>query len=239
MSELVALLTIQRHDNTLDQLRYKHEHLPERAAIAEIDAELETLASARAATEASRDDLRSRQRSIETDAADIEAKADSLTTKLYDGSVTSPKEATALGDEISGLKERQSNFETQAIELLLEIEPLDEQLVQAEAARGEFEAKRGEHQALLDSNASALEAEIADLVAERATAADAVDPDNLELYRKMRITYGPDAVVEFDPAHNGGCPVAMSAVELDRWKHLPPGTLEPCVDCGRLVAKLT
>ncbi|MFT7476583.1 MAG: hypothetical protein ACI81L_003540, partial [Verrucomicrobiales bacterium] len=26
--------------------------------------------------------------------------------------------------------------------------------------------------------------------------------------------------------------------ELDRWKHLPAGTLEPCVDCGRLVAKL-
>ena len=53
----------------------------------------------------------------------------------------------------------------------------------------------------------------------------------------MRITYGPDAVIEFDPAHNGGCPVAMSAVELDRWKHLPVGTLEPCADCGRLVGK--
>ncbi len=237
MSELVALLTVQRHDNTLDQLRFKHEHLPERAAIAEIDAELATLDKARATTEAARDELRTKQRSIETDASDVEAKAASLEAKLYDGSVTSPKEATALGDEITGLKARQSDFETQAIELLLEIEPLDEQLVQAEAAKGELEAKRGEQQSSLDANAAELDAEIAKLEAERETAAGDIDPDNLELYRKMRITYGPDAVVEFDPAHNGGCPVAMSAVELDRWKHLPAGTLEPCVDCGRLVAK--
>ena len=121
----------------------------------------------------------------------------------------------------------------------MEIEPLDEQLVQAEAARGEIEAKRAEASSTLDSSAAELDAEIASTEAERATAAESVSEENLELYRKMRITYGPDAVIEFDPAHNGGCPVAMSAVELDRWKHLPAGTLEPCVDCGRLVAKLT
>lgn len=237
MSELVALLTVQRHDNTLDQLRYKHEHLPERAAIAEIDAELESLAKARTSTEAARDELRTQQRSIENDAKDVEAKAASLNAKLYDGSVTSPKEATALGEEIANLKERQSDFETASIEVLLEIEPLDEQLVSAEAAQGQLDAQRADKQSALDAAAAELEAEIAQLESERATAADAVEPANLELYRKMRITYGPDAVVEFDPAHNGGCPVAMSAVELDRWKHLPAGTLEPCVDCGRLVAK--
>ena len=43
MSELVGLLTVQRNDNTLDQLRYKHEHLPERAIISDFDAELARL----------------------------------------------------------------------------------------------------------------------------------------------------------------------------------------------------
>lgn len=240
MSALVALLSVQRHDNVLDQLRYRHENLAERSAIAEIDEELAKLDKASAKTEAQRDELRTKQRGIETDAGDIEAKAAALEAKLYDGSVTSPKEATALGDEISGLKARQGDFETQAIELLLEIEPLDEQLVAAEAARGELEAKRVEQQASLDANAAELDTEIEQNETDRAAAAAEVgDDDTLELYRKMRITYGPDAVIEFDPAHNGGCPVAMSAVELDRWKHLPTGTLEPCTDCGRLVAKLS
>ncbi len=239
MSELVGLLTVQRNDNTLDQLRYKHEHLPERAIISDFDAELARLNAAAESTTSQRDELRKQQKSFEDDARDVEAKAATLEAKLYDGSVTSPKEASALGDEISGLKQRQSGLEDQSIELLLEIEPLDEQLVQAEAARGEIEAKRAEASSTLDSSAAELDAEIASTEAERATAAESVSEENLELYRKMRITYGPDAVIEFDPAHNGGCPVAMSAVELDRWKHLPAGTLEPCVDCGRLVAKLT
>ena len=238
MSEPEALLTVQGHDNTLDQLRFSHENLPQREAIRAIDAELELLASARTKTEGQRDELRKQQKSLEDDARDVEAKATSLESKLYDGSVTSPKEAGALGDEITGLKARQSDFEDQSIEVLLEIEPLDEQLVEAEAASGELEARRTAQQSELDAAAAELEGEISSVEAERASAAQAVTEANLELYRKMRITYGPDAVVRFDPAHNGGCPVAMSAVELDRWKHLPVGTLEPCVDCGRLVAKL-
>lgn len=238
MSEIESLLAVQRLDNTIDQLRFKHQNLPERQKLEEIAAELATLDKASATTEAQREDLRKRQRSLEADAADVETKANGLDAKLYDGSVTSPKEATALGEEITSLRARQSNIEDQSIELLLEIEPLDEQLVQAEAARGELEATQSQQQRSLDTNAGQLDQEIAAAESERAAAAAKVEPENLEMYRKMRITYGPDAVVEFDPDHNGGCPVAMSAVELDRWKHLPTGTLEPCVDCGRLVGKL-
>lgn len=239
MSEVAGLLEVQRLDNALDQLRYRHEHLPERALIAEADAELEKLAAARATTDGQREELRKRQRSLETEADDVEAKASSLELKLYDGSVTSPKEASALGEEIAGLKERQSGLEDQSIELLMEIEPLDEQLVQAEAIAGEIQAKRASHQQALDIAVGELDAEIADTEQQRAAAADGVPDEHLEHYRKLRITYGPDAIVAFDPAHNGGCPVAMSAVELDRWKHLPVGTVEPCTDCGRLVLKLS
>ena len=238
VSEIESLLRVQRLDNTLDQLRFKHENLAEREALATTADELSTLDRACAVTEQNRDELRKQQRSLETDASDVESKADALDAKLYDGSVTSPKEAAALGEEIKGLRARQSDLEDQSIEVLLEIEPLDEQLVNAEAARGQLQAMQGEQQAALDTAAGGVTAEIETAEAERSTSAALVTEANLELYRKMRITYGPDAIVEFDPAHNGGCPVAMSAVELDRWKHLAAGTLEPCVDCGRLVGKL-
>lgn len=239
MSELAGLVDVQRLDNELDQLKYRHENLPERELIAAVDGELEKLAGARAKTEAQREELRKRQRAFEAEAGDVEAKAQSLEAKLYDGSVTSPKEATALGEEISSLKARQSGFEDQSIELLLEIEPLDEMLVQAEAAAGELAAKRNAHQEEFDAVAGEIEAEIASSEAQREAAASGIPAENLEHYRKLRITYGPDAIVEFDPAHNGGCPVAMPAVELDRWKHLPVGSVEPCADCGRLVLKLS
>lgn len=238
MSELVALLEVQRLDNTIDQLRYKHEHLEERAAIVAINAELTELNEASAEAEETRDTLRRQERDLEAQSSDLAEKAANLDTRLYGGQVTSPKEATAMTEEIKNLKARESDLEDQALELLVEIEPLDEALLVTEAKRGELEAQRAAHEKSLTENEARLEAEIAVTEGERATTAEPLDETRLELYRKMRITYGPAAVIEFDPAHNGGCPVAMSAVELDRWKHLPAGTLEPCVDCGRLVAKL-
>lgn len=233
-----ALLDVQRLDNNLEQLRYRHAHLPEREALALLDTDEATLARATKQTRDQRDVLRKRERSLEDDANDLENKAKQLDTRLYDGSVTSPKDATAVGHEIEVLKERQSHLEDEAIELMVEIEPLDEQLVQAEALLGEMTAKRAELDASLAENAAELDVEIAAAEQERAASAASVDPDQLEHYRQLRITYGPDAVVEFDAGKDGGCPVAMSAVELDRWKHLPSGTIDHCVDCGRLVIKL-
>lgn len=238
-SEIEALLTVQRLDNTLDQLRFKHANLPEREALTKIATELATLDKASIVTSGQRDELRKQQKSLETEASDLETKANGLDARLYDGSVTSPKEASALGEEITGLRARQSDFEDQSIAVLLEIEPLDEQLVNAEAARGQLEAAQAEQETALELAATGIDGEIASAETDRVAAAAKVTEANLALYDKMRITYGPDAVIEFDPAHNGGCPVAMPAVELDRWKHLPVGSLEPCQDCGRMVGKLT
>lgn len=238
MTDMSGLLEVQRLDNVLDQLRYKHEHLPERAELAALTADQTRLETAAERTEEQRAELQRRERDFENEANDLEEKAARLEAKLYDGSVTSPKEATALGDEIKGLKERQGMLEEHGIELLVEMDPLNEQMVQAEAARGEMDAKQEALQTSVDADESDIEAEIERATVDRAAAAATLPADSVALYERMRITYGPDAVVEFDAGKGGGCPVAMSAVELDRWKHLPAGTAEPCVDCGRMVIKL-
>lgn len=238
MSELEALLEVQRLDNTLDQLRYKRDNLPERASISENKTALTALNASASEAEATRDDLRRRERDLETQAADLNDKAADLDGKLYGGAVTSPKEATAMTDEIKGLKSRASDLDDQALELMVEIEPLDEALVEVEAKRGAFEGTITSLESDLATAETEIDAEISTVEAERASAAEPITAERLDQYRKLRITYGPRAIVEFDPAKDGGCPVAMSAVELDRWKHLPAGTLDNCVDCGRLVAKL-
>ena len=238
MSELTALLDVQRLDNILDQLRYRHEHLSERAELLQLSTEEAGIKAASAGVDAERDNLRKRQRSLEDDAADVEAKAKDLDSRLYGGAITSPKEATVVAEEIANLKARQSELEDQSIELLVELEPLDEQLVSVEAALGEIEGRRTVLEQSLSEHGAEIDSEVEDTKSEREAVAATIDDSRLEQYRKLRITYGPRAVVEFDAGRGGGCPVAMSAVELDRWKHLPAGTLQSCVDCGRLVAKL-
>jgi predicted nucleic acid-binding Zn-ribbon protein len=238
MSELEALLDVQRLDNTIDQLRFKHDNLPERSGISETVATLAELNGSSAEEESARDALRREERDLEAQSNDLSEKAGVLDGKLYGGAVTSPKEATAMTEEIANLRAKVSGLEDSALELLVEIEPLDEALIETEAKRGALEGKKTQLEADLVQKAAELDAEIATTETARATAAEPIGDDRLELYRKLRITYGPRAVVEFDPNKDGGCPVAMSAVELDRWKHLPAGTLDHCVDCGRLVAKL-
>lgn len=238
MADPAAVLELQRFDNTLEQLRYRHEHLAERAdlkALAEDQAKLERAADR---TRTQRDELRRRERALEDDANDLDIKAKRLNTRLYDGSVTSPKEASAMGHEIESLEHRQHDIEDQAIELMEQIEPLEAQLVEAEAALGELTARQEALESSLVSATGEIDDEIAAAETERSIAAARLDAEMLEHYKRLRITYGPDAIVEFDAGKGGGCPVAMSAVELDRWKHSPAETVDHCVDCGRLVVKL-
>ncbi len=234
---LEALLDVQNLDNEIDQLDHRNAFLEERGQIDSLTEELSALAAAVASTEAQREELQRRQRALETDAGDLEQKAAGLDAKLYDGSVTSPKEATALGEEIAGLRERQSALEEQSIELLVEIEPLDEQIAKAGEARSDLESRVATLSATLETKSDEIGVARQAAVESRGAAAGQIDAELLGRYDKLRITFGPSGVVHFDAGKGGGCPVAMSAVELDRWKHLPAGTLEPCTDCGRLVAK--
>lgn len=237
MSELTALIELQNLDNLLEQLRYRHEHMPERQALAAVRADLATLDAASARTHDQREQLRRDERGFEDEANDIDEKAKRLEARLYDGSVTSPKEATALGDEIAAMKARQSDLEDRSIGILVDIEPLDEELAQAEAARGPLAASEQDLMSTIAANEAEIEAEIATAEKKRAETSTLIDDARMTQYKKLRITYGPDAIVEFDAKRGGGCPVAMSAVELDRWKHLPAGSIGNCVDCGRLVVK--
>jgi len=197
MSELHAILEVQRLDNSLDQLRYRHENLVERDQIATANTELVTLTDATKNTEASRDDLRRRQSGLETDAADFEEKANGLDGRLYGGMVTSPKEATAITVEIESLRARQSGLEDQSIELLVEIEPLDELMVQAEAARGEIEARRTAASNALSEAVANLDNEIEAQLSARESATAEVgrellkNANHLRTRRGRRVRPGP------------------------------------------------
>lgn len=238
LSVLNSLLDLQKLDTTIDQLRRSRDTLPEIAELTELGSRLKELDGEAAVLEAERSALRSQQRQLETDASDIESKAAGLEAKLYDGSVTSPKEATALGDEIAGLKERQSGLEERSIELLLEIEPLDEQLVTFEATRGEIEARSASVERRKDELQTEIDEGLNQRESERESASSHLDDELLGHYGQLRATFGASAVIPFDAGKGGGCPVAMPAVELDRWKHEPAGAMDLCGDCGRLIVKL-
>src|SRR3546814_7395286 len=68
----------------------------------------------------------------------------------------------------------------------------------------------------------AIEAETAKVSAERAELAADIDASLLEEYESLRPQLGGIAIARLVGGHCGGCHLALSAVEIDRIKKLPP-----------------
>ena len=231
------LLKVQAHDTAIEQLRHRRSSLSEREQLTDlaaqragIDVELTTLA-------AERDELARDQRRLEDKVAMVEAKVDAEQAKLYGGSVTSPKEAQALQDEIDSLKRHQGTLEDRILVLMEAIEPLTGSIDGFESTIAGIDERRTEVQSSLDSQESELDEGLGTEEQQRAEAAAALSPDLLGRYEAARGAFGPSTVVEFDGKNCVGCPLSMPAVEIDRVKKSEPGTLVDCQECGRLVVR--
>ena len=82
-----------------------------------------------------------------------------------------------------------------------------------------------------------MDAEVADIDSKREIAAAAVPADVLADYDKARISFGSRTLVRFVGSDCAGCPLSMPAMEADRVKHEPEGSLLNCNECGRIVAR--
>ena len=196
VSDLDHLLDLQANDTHADQLRHRRETLPERAQLVE-------LGQRRAAVEASvieprttRDDLAREQKRIEDEIATVEEKVAHVDQQLYGGGVTSPKEAQALQADLESLKRRQSQLEDQVLELMEQIEPLDAELADSEAALAAVAAETAEAEAALAAGEAEVDAELAAVAAARADLVAQVPAELVTEYEHLRPSMGGVAVAK-------------------------------------------
>ena len=230
-----VLLDIQRLDVEIGRLHHRREHLEQREALLAArseqqrqQSEIDTLAAARV-------EVVTRQKRLEDEAQIVAARADQDDARLYGGEVSGMKDLQALQDEIAGLRRRQSDLEDQALEAMEEAESLAGRASTLERARADVD----DRVTVLEAEIAAAEAEIDDAIAgltsERADAAGRVDGALLDEYERLRVGLGAATVVRFDGSNCVGCPSTMPAMELDRLKHEPTGSVQHCGECGRIV----
>lgn len=239
MSAFDALLTVQRHDTTADQLRHRRATLPERAAVADQTARLAAIDEQLAVVAEQRDTLARSQKRLDDDVASIDAKIADEEAKLYSGSVSAARELQALQEEIEALRRRKRSLEDDEIEIMERLEPV-------EAEAGRLEAERRDVAAGLASAADALAAaeaevdgELDEVVARRGEAVGTVGDDALVAeYEALRGQLGGVAVAPLtDSGACGGCHLVLSAMERDRIKKLPADARVTCEECGRLLVR--
>jgi predicted nucleic acid-binding Zn-ribbon protein len=237
MASLEQLLSLQEHDTAADQLHHRRDTLPERAELATGERELATLETEQATTEEARDVVRRTQKRLEDEVAAVEAKVAEVHAKLYGGGLTSPRELQTLQDEEAALKRHQTAVEDKVLEQMELAVPLDEQLGSLAARRSALQARLGEVNAALVASEADIDRQLAEVDEERAGAAAGIDPALLARYEQLRTDLGGIAVARLVGTNCGGCHLALSAVELDRIRHLDADQAVLCEECGRLLVR--
>jgi predicted nucleic acid-binding Zn-ribbon protein len=237
MSVFEALLRLQEHDTTIDQIEHRLSTLPEREQVETVLKSLAAVQDEEAVIRVRRDEIAREQKRLEDEAALVEAHADDIHKKLYGGTITSPKELQAFQADYDALKRRQTDLEDQVIVQMEAAEPVDAELDAVIAKRSALEAESAAAADALAAAETSTAAELAAAQAARAPIMADVSEAQLTRYEKLRPLYSGIAVAKLVGAQCGGCHLTLSAVALDRIHKLPEDALVECEECGRILVR--
>jgi predicted nucleic acid-binding Zn-ribbon protein len=237
MTMYSKLLEVQESDTRLDQLAHRRESLPERRQIAEADQVLATVDGQIAEQTATVDERRHAQRRIEDELATQEARAKQIDTTLYGGTVSAARELQDLQSEAETVQRHISSIEDDGLVALEQLEAAQARLAELHDMRNQVVARREEAETALTVAAAEIDAEVDEVRSARAAAVAGVPDDAVAEYERLRATLGGVGIARLVGSQCEGCHLNLSAVELDRVRHLDPETPVHCEECGRLLVR--
>jgi uncharacterized protein len=230
-----ALLQLQAHDSAIDRLEHRRGSLPEDARLAELADALSAVEQLTAERDGNLATVQREQSPLEHEIDTITTKARNEEARAVSGKVTSPKELTAIQEEVAGLKRRQSTLEDELLELMEQRETLDSELDELASRRDGFTAEQAEVTKARDAALVEIDRE---LDGERA-AREAVVPEIGErlraLYDQVRARQGGIGAAALVGNTCQGCRVSISPVELAAIRKLPPEEIKRCENCRRIL----
>ncbi|MGH9178692.1 MAG: zinc ribbon domain-containing protein [Acidimicrobiales bacterium] len=237
MTVFDALLEVQEHDTTIDQLRHRRAHLPERAELVTVTAGGDRLRAQRTELGARRDEVLGRQSRLEASLTAADDRITEIDGRLYSGQVTATRDILAMTAEIESLKSRRSSLEDQVLVAMEEDEPLAAEVadLESQVAAAEQEAER--LRATIAAAEAEIDAELATMAEERAGCAAQVPADLLATYERLRARLGGIGAARLVGANCAGCHLTLPAQELARIKREPPDALVFCDQCGRILVR--
>lgn len=235
LSDLERLLEVQDLDTAIAQLHHRKAALPERQALASLDAALKDNARRAADAESTRAELVARQAALDAEIATTTARRETIEQRMYSARGAPARDLQAMDDEVRHLRQRKDQFEDAELEIMVALEPVDAELATLAAER----AQVGAHAEALRAALAAAEAEIDDAVSVQVAAREAADgqlPSDLkERYDALRTRLGGTGAARLVGNRCSGCHLELPSMEVERIRHLPPGTAATCEQCGRIL----
>jgi len=232
---LRTLLEVQEHDTALDRLGHRRQVLPERAALSHAAHQMAELAARIAQTEGHLAELSQGQAHIEADIASVGRRIADIESRLYGGMVSASRELQAMAGEVQSLQRRRSDLEDRALELMEQAEPVEADLAAIRGERAGMEAAAVRLEEAIAAAEAVIDAEVADESSARADLAVRLPGDLKRRYEALRVRLGGVGAARLVNGCCQGCHLRLPAIEVDRIRHLRPGTATTCEQCDRIL----
>lgn len=230
-----TLLELQAHDSAVDRLNHRRESLPEHARLAELAVNLGAIDQLTAERQGELATLSREQARLEDEVEMVRRKALSEEARAISGRVTSPKELTAIQEEVAALQRRQSALEDDLLERMERRETLDAELAELAGRREGLSSEQAEVVKARDAALAEIDRELEAQRAARAALAPRIDPQLLTLYEQLRARLGGVGAAALVGNTCQGCRVSFSRVELDALRALPAERIKRCENCRRIL----
>ena len=235
VAEQRALLQLQAHDSTIDRLDHRRASLPEDARLAELAEALDAVDQLTAERQGTLATVQRDQARLEHEIDMVTGKARTEEARAASGRVTSPKELTAIQEEVASLKRRQGTLEDELLELMEQRETLEAELAELATRREGFTAEQAEVTKARDAALVEIDRELDGERAGRDRVLPAVGEPLRALYDQIRARQGGVGAAALVGNTCQGCRVSISPVELAAVRKLPPEEVKRCENCRRIL----
>jgi predicted nucleic acid-binding Zn-ribbon protein len=231
------LLALQNHDSAVDRLRHRRATLPERADLESRKAAYDGLERRRAEVTERRDAELREERRLDDEVRGLEAKAKAEDSRMYSGTVSSPRELQAMQADIDQLRRQAAEREDEELEVMVRREALDAEVAELEAAQASLVSEMQTLMAAIEKQESEIAAELAVEEEGRAALAPSIPEATMRLYEQIRAGNRGVGAARLVGMNCQACHLALPATEVDRIRHLPPDELARCEHCGAILVR--
>lgn len=230
MSQVAELVTLQEYDS---------EAAISRAALADVerrlqgDDELDEARRLLIEAEARRAAVVAEQRRLEDEVERLNDRIAPEEKRLYDGSVTSPKELTSIQHELELLRATRIRHEDALVEVLDRAEAAERARAEARREVARLEARWAKAQEELKHEAHRLGDAIARAEQKRQTQKAKVPPRLLATYEDLRRRKGGTAVAKVQGGTCSGCRIGIP--DAIRMRALAGAVVAQCPNCERIL----
>lgn len=179
---------------------------------------------------------RTRAQDLDLDIKTVTSKAETVDQRLYSGQVTNPKELQDMQDEIASLKRRRSKLEDEMLEAMIEVEAGQQKLAEARTGLENTVAQWQDAQQDLIRKRDILTEELARLREQRTATKSDVEPQNLDLYKRMYRSKQGQVVSQLKDATCQYCGVGQTTQTVQKVRQARD--LVTCENCGRILVVL-